>query len=86
MPCVSGDCHTSPQTTSIDVLNHTTAYQTIDSLVFFFIRSRTEPSVDTPGEGGGAESLPVLWHSALLAFCTRYRNDSMCPLARLPTT
>jgi essential nuclear protein 1 len=46
-------------------------YQTIDALVFHFLRFR--PALESEGEDGG--KLPVIWHQCLLAFAQRYRNE-----------
>lgn len=57
-------------------------YQTIDALVFHFLRFR--PAMDAAGDrsmtadeavGEGAEKLPVVWHQCLLAFAQRYRDE-----------
>jgi essential nuclear protein 1 len=45
-------------------------YQTIDALVFHFLRFR--PSMD---KGEGDDRLPVIWHQCLLVFAQRYRNE-----------
>ncbi|KAG9237759.1 rRNA processing protein-like protein Bystin [Amylocarpus encephaloides] len=62
-------------------------FQVIDSLVFHFLRFRSnDPASIRPGDAGGAmegisgagskeSKLPVIWHQCLLAFAQRYRND-----------
>lgn len=47
-------------------------YQTIDALVFHFLRFR--PSLENSGAEKD-EKLPVLWHQCLLVFAQRYRNE-----------
>src|ERR1700761_1648058 len=46
-------------------------YQTIDALVFHFLRFR--PSLEDDEQGAG--KLPVIWHQCLLVFAQRYRNE-----------
>ncbi|CDK24574.1 unnamed protein product [Kuraishia capsulata CBS 1993] len=60
-------------------------YQTIDSLVFFFMRFRTVTDAPTRSMEVDDEEdvsnkkkapvLPLVWHKALLAFAERYKND-----------
>lgn len=58
-------------------------YQTIDALVFHFLRFRNEdPGMmhgdDTMAGVTGADTaskLPVIWHQSLLAFAQRYKGD-----------
>jgi essential nuclear protein 1 len=56
-------------------------YQTIDALVFHFLRFRPAPADDDDVEmGNGARrnadaKLPVIWHQCLLAFAQRYRDE-----------
>jgi essential nuclear protein 1 len=47
-------------------------YQTVDALVFHFLRFR--PSMDEEN-GAGHGKLPVIWHQCLLVFAQRYRNE-----------
>jgi essential nuclear protein 1 len=53
-------------------------YQTIDALVFHFIRFRPQQQ-DSFGDHGMQDSaygkLPVIWHQCLLAFAQRYRDE-----------
>ncbi|KAJ8101364.1 Bystin-domain-containing protein [Lipomyces tetrasporus] len=46
-------------------------YKVIDGVVFHFLRFRSS-TIET---GEKSQSLPVLWHQALLAFAQRYKND-----------
>lgn len=64
-------------------------YQTIDALVFHFVRFKALKTAGKIGNGEDvdmaengtrlkeekAPRLPVLWHQAFLAFAQRYRND-----------
>lgn len=58
-------------------------YQVIDSVVFHFLRFRSDdPASVKPGDEGmtgvtgtNGIKLPVIWHQCLLAFAQRYRND-----------
>ncbi|KAI1845755.1 hypothetical protein JX266_008120 [Neoarthrinium moseri] len=59
-------------------------YQVIDSLVFHFLRFRSQDpasvqqgdAMDTSGERAATQAkLPVIWHQCLLMFAQRYRND-----------
>lgn len=50
-------------------------YQTLDELVFYFMRFRR---VEQQGMSDSEEklpALPVVWHKAFLAFAQRYKND-----------
>jgi essential nuclear protein 1 len=48
-------------------------FQTIDALVFHFLRFRPALAVR---KGNGEEAvLPVIWHQCLLAFAERYKNE-----------
>ncbi|EGW29986.1 uncharacterized protein SPAPADRAFT_63610 [Spathaspora passalidarum NRRL Y-27907] len=51
-------------------------YQTLDELVFYFMRFRNatqeQMQIDSAGD---APQLPVVWHKAFLAFAQRYKND-----------
>ncbi|KAF2670133.1 Bystin-domain-containing protein [Microthyrium microscopicum] len=52
-------------------------YQTIDSLVFHFLRFRPQ-SAQQLGHGRDTETsdrLPVIWHQCLLVFAQRYRDE-----------
>ncbi|ODV77790.1 Bystin-domain-containing protein [Suhomyces tanzawaensis NRRL Y-17324] len=53
-------------------------YQTIDELVFYFMRFRNaaqdRDAMDTEANESGPQ-LPVVWHKAFLAFAQRYKND-----------
>lgn len=56
-------------------------YQTIDELVFYFMRFRNAAQENVTmdvdpatGESAGPQ-LPVVWHKAFLAFARRYKND-----------
>lgn len=46
-------------------------YQTLDDLVFFFMKFR----VSSQEESSHETNLPVVWHKAFLAFAQRYKND-----------
>lgn len=50
-------------------------YQTLDELVFYFMRFRqaAQEEMGTPSEE--LPQLPVVWHKAFLAFAQRYKND-----------
>jgi essential nuclear protein 1 len=54
-------------------------YQTIDALVFHFIRFRPQQQEINFGHGSMEDSqsakLPVIWHQCLLAFAQRYRDE-----------
>lgn len=62
-------------------------YQTLDDLVFYFMRFRRVGGESQPEEGDMMDeddssnkkvkmpALPVVWHKALLAFAQRYKND-----------
>ncbi|KAM9917101.1 hypothetical protein OXX59_009563, partial [Metschnikowia pulcherrima] len=49
-------------------------YQTLDELVFYFMRFRNAAQSDMSDDEKLAE-LPVVWHKAFLAFAQRYKND-----------
>ncbi|KAG5419519.1 ENP1 [Candida metapsilosis] len=53
-------------------------YQTLDELVFYFMRFRNaaqdQMQVDE-SEDKKAPQLPVVWHKAFLSFAQRYKND-----------
>ncbi|KAK6454187.1 bystin-family protein putative nuclear protein [Scheffersomyces xylosifermentans] len=52
-------------------------YQTIDELVFYFMRFRNAAqaeSMELESDEKGPQ-LPVVWHKAFLAFAQRYKND-----------
>jgi essential nuclear protein 1 len=46
-------------------------YQTIDALVFHFLRFRPSKEEEEHRDG----KLPVIWHQCLLVFAQRYRNE-----------
>lgn len=48
-------------------------YQTIDDLVFYFMRFRD--AAQAPEVAQNAPQLPLVWHKAFLAFAQRYKND-----------
>lgn len=55
-------------------------YQTIDELVFYFMRFRrveAQEEMDVEGSQklGELPPLPVVWHKAFLSFAQRYKND-----------
>lgn len=56
-------------------------YQTLDELVFYFMRFRRAALAQDSMEDDSADSaapmpaLPVVWHKAFLAFAQRYKND-----------
>lgn len=51
-------------------------YQTLDELVFYFMRFRNLALDDTVmKEEKDSSALPVVWHKAFLAFAQRYKND-----------
>lgn len=47
-------------------------YQTLDELVFYFMRFRNAAQGERVKE---EDTLPVVWHKAFLAFSQRYKND-----------
>jgi essential nuclear protein 1 len=59
--------------------NYALPFQTVDALVFHFLRFRPAPKPDRAaslgGPGGDAGRLPVVWHQCLLSFAQRYKND-----------
>lgn len=52
-------------------------YQTLDELVFYFMRFRKAAQQEEMGENfsDNMPELPVVWHKAFLAFSQRYKND-----------
>lgn len=52
-------------------------YQTIDNLVFYFMKFRIVNGAEAMEDEQPKEAppLPVVWHKALLAFAQRYKND-----------
>lgn len=52
-------------------------YQTLDELVFYFMRFRRAAQEEVMGEeaANSLPPLPVVWHKAFLAFAQRYKND-----------
>lgn len=52
-------------------------YQTLDELVFYFMRFRRAAQEEVMGEEAAQNlpPLPVVWHKAFLAFAQRYKND-----------
>lgn len=56
-------------------------YQTVDELVFYFMRFRNAAQAElmevegTMEQVGDDIQLPVVWHKAFLAFAQRYKND-----------
>lgn len=53
-------------------------YQTLDELVFYFMRFRKAAQEEAMGEEINDEKmppLPIVWHKAFLAFAQRYKND-----------
>lgn len=51
-------------------------YQTLDELVFYFMRFRKAAQMEMgSSEEGDLPPLPVVWHKAFLAFAQRYKND-----------
>lgn len=56
-------------------------YQTLDELVFYFMRYRraAQSQADLMDEDGQSKDklppLPVVWHKAFLSFAQRYKND-----------
>ncbi|CAI5760287.1 unnamed protein product [Candida verbasci] len=50
-------------------------YQTLDELVFYFMRFRNDSSMDVDQTNEQQPQLPVVWHKAFLAFAQRYKND-----------
>lgn len=52
-------------------------YQTLDELVFYFMRFRRAAQEEGMGEifEEKMPALPVVWHKAFLAFAQRYKND-----------
>lgn len=52
-------------------------YQTLDELVFYFMRFRRAAQEEEMGETFDEKMppLPVVWHKAFLAFAQRYKND-----------
>jgi essential nuclear protein 1 len=59
--------------------NYALPFQTVDALVFHFLRFRPAPKADRAVSFAGveekAERLPVVWHQCLLSFAQRYKND-----------
>jgi essential nuclear protein 1 len=59
--------------------NYALPFQTIDALVFHFLRFRPTAKVDRTVSFGSlddvSERLPVVWHQCLLSFAQRYKND-----------
>ncbi|KAI5949376.1 ENP1 [Candida jiufengensis] len=52
-------------------------YQTLDELVFYFMRFRnvTQDSIEIDNDKIEIPQLPVVWHKAFLSFAQRYKND-----------
>ena len=53
-------------------------YQTLDELVFYFMRFRNavqQDSMEIEISENREPQLPVVWHKAFLAFAQRYKND-----------
>lgn len=50
-------------------------YQTLDELVFYFMRFRKVALEEGREEDDRLPTLPVVWHKAFLAFAQRYKND-----------
>lgn len=50
-------------------------YQTLDELVFYFMRFRKAAQEELGEPKGAMPELPVVWHKAFLAFSQRYKND-----------
>lgn len=50
-------------------------YQTLDELVFYFMRFRRVAQEADVGHDEKLPPLPVVWHKAFLAFAQRYKND-----------
>lgn len=50
-------------------------YQTLDELVFYFMRFRQAAQEELGVEADEMPPLPVVWHKAFLAFAQRYKND-----------
>jgi essential nuclear protein 1 len=59
--------------------NYALPFQTIDALVFHFLRFRSSPKVDrsvpVSSLDDSSERLPVVWHQCVLSFAQRYKND-----------
>ena len=54
-------------------------YQTLDELVFYFMRFRNaaqdQMQIDESEDKKAPPQLPVVWHKAFLSFAQRYKND-----------
>lgn len=50
-------------------------YQTLDELVFYFMRFRQAAQEELGNSNEDLSQLPVVWHKAFLAFAQRYKND-----------